>query len=247
MKALKTEDLLDAWEQGQSRPPVQRVLILLAAAFPEIRPHDLVRMSIGERDSRLLRLREHLFGQHLQNSATCPKCRKPVEWENRTTEFLVDDNKGDADNSNEFELDTDGYQLRFVLPNSLDVAAAIMSDDAETAERILLARCLTKIESSGSPCEVQQLPESVIRTLSQRIESLDPQADIRIDLTCPECSLVWDIRFDIASYLWAEVNDWAQRMLRVVSRLAIAYGWSEREILGLSPLRRQLYLGMLEQ
>jgi len=43
-----------------------------------------------------------------------------------------------------------------------------------------------------------------------------------------------------------EVNEWAERQLQTVHKLARAYGWTEREILNLSPVRRQLYLGMIE-
>ncbi|MEA1978379.1 MAG: phage baseplate protein, partial [Chloroflexota bacterium] len=66
-------------------------------------------------------------------------------------------------------------------------------------------------------------------------------------LTCPECSHQWEVLFDIASFLWTEINNWAERTLRTVHQLASAYGWAEREILNLSPVRRQLYLGMVNR
>ncbi len=37
----------------------------------------------------------------------------------------------------------------------------------------------------------------------------------------------------------------AKRLLSEVHALASAYGWSEREILGLSVARREFYLGMV--
>ena len=94
---------------------------------------------------------------------------------------------------------------------------------------------------------IDLLPESVIQALNRRIEELDPQAEVRINLCCPVCSYRWEVFFDIASFLWAEINEWAVRMLQTVHKLARAYGWSEREILNLSPVRRQLYLGMVGQ
>ena len=104
---------------------------------------------------------------------------------------------------------------------------------------------MLQIEHSGSSCSVDQLPKPIIEKLNQQIEALDPQAEIRINLSCPDCSHHWDVLFDIASFLWIEINDWAERMLQTVHKLAKAYGWSEREVLNLSPVRRQLYLGML--
>jgi hypothetical protein len=47
------------------------------------------------------------------------------------------------------------------------------------------------------------------------------------------------------SYLWSELEEWAHRVLVDIHTLAGAYGWSERQILALSPVRRQLYVDMV--
>jgi hypothetical protein len=41
------------------------------------------------------------------------------------------------------------------------------------------------------------------------------------------------------------VEDWASRLLLEVHALASVYGWSERDVLNLSPRRRRLYLDMV--
>ena len=51
--------------------------------------------------------------------------------------------------------------------------------------------------------------------------------------------------FDIGAFFWSEIDAWAGRILQQVHVLASAYGWSERDVLALSPVRRQLYLGMV--
>ena len=244
MRNLSAIDMLNVWEQGLNQPLLQRALILLAAACPEIQPDILAQLSIGQRDARLLQLREHLFGPYLINTADCPSCSERIEWESRVADFLIPRSESNAV-TNEFEIDVDDYSLRFRLPNSLDIAAVANSEDPDQAQLHLLSRCLLKVEHSGASCSVDHLPDSVIQKLSQRIETLDPQAEIRINLNCPECSHNWDVLFDIASFLWVEINDWAKQMLQTVHKLAVGYGWSEREILNLSSVRRQLYLGML--
>jgi hypothetical protein len=47
------------------------------------------------------------------------------------------------------------------------------------------------------------------------------------------------------SFFWNEIEAWACRVLHDVHTLAGAYGWSEREVLRLSPTRRQMYLEMV--
>ena len=65
MRALSAPELLSVWERGQAQPPVQRTLTLLAAACPGILPDALAELSIGQRDARLLTLREWTFGPQL--------------------------------------------------------------------------------------------------------------------------------------------------------------------------------------
>jgi hypothetical protein len=244
MKPLEARDLLSAWEKGLNQASLQRPLVLLAAAFPGISPDTLVKMSVGQRDRGLLQMRECLFGQKLQNTAVCPQCTERLEWENQVADFLLPPHENTTTDQ-EFELDSGEYSLLFRLPNSLDIDRVAGDANTETAQQILLSRCLLKASRSGAVCELQQLPDSAIQQLTDRIEALDSQADIQIELDCPACSHRWVVLFDIANFLWKEVNAWAEQMLQTVYRLAAAYGWSEREILSISPVRRQLYLGLI--
>lgn len=260
MKVLNADELLTVWEQGLHQPLLRRALILLAAAFPEIPADRLSYLSIGQRDGLLMQLRECLFGQTLLNTAVCPECNERIEWQNNLSDFLLSSDQ-DPTPHDPFELDSGGFQLLFRLPNSLDVAAVINSHQIKdpqldqsyfSSESLLLSqqlqllsRCLLQIEREGSGCEFEELPDAVLQTLTDQLEVLDPQADIRLNLTCPECAHTWMVLFDIASFLWAELNEWAERMLQTVYQLAAGYGWSEQEILRLSPVRRQLYLGLL--
>ena len=89
------------------------------------------------------------------------------------------------------------------------------------------------------------LPDSAEELVLQVLDELDPQADVRLNLICPSCGHGWHALFDIATYFWREIDDWAQRTLRDVHTLAMAYGWREADILGLSAWRRQAYLQMV--
>ena len=82
----------------------------------------------------------------------------------------------------------------------------------------------------------------MLDALTEAMAEADPQSHLELALSCPSCQLDWQSVFDIASYLWSEIETWALRILSEVHILASAYGWRETEILALSPLRRQLYL-----
>jgi hypothetical protein len=89
-----------------------------------------------------------------------------------------------------------------------------------------------------------RLPTSDDLLAGDAMAQHDPDADVRITLACPACGDRSQAHFDIVSYLWSELDDWAQRVLADVHVLARAYGWSEDAILALSPSRRQIYLEM---
>ncbi|MBP8536574.1 hypothetical protein [Streptomyces sp. MK37H] len=118
---------------------------------------------------------------------------------------------------------------------------------AARARRALLARCIVSVHRSGRPVPADrlpaaELPEPVQRRLAEAAERADPAADVTLNVACPECGEATRAELDIASYLWAELDHWARDLLLDVHLLATAYGWSEPQILALSPLRRRYYL-----
>ena len=108
-----------------------------------------------------------------------------------------------------------------------------------------MRRCETETRLNGTSSPDDCLPEGVAIAVSDRMAELDAQGDIQLSLTCPKCERVWTAPLDIVSYLWSEIHAWAGRTLRDVHALASVYGWTEGEILALSPGRRQAYLEMI--
>ncbi len=230
MTDLTQVALLTAWERGTGQPAGRRALGLLMTAAED---DDLESLSIGERDAGLLTLRERLFGPAVAAVASCPRC-----GERQELAFVVDDIRVPRpDPPPDLALALDGYDVRFRLPTGVDLDALAGEDDVDSAAELLLDRCLV-----ATACGAGELPGSVIAAVAELMAEADPQADIRLTLWCDACDHEWSAPFDIADFLWSEVDAWAWRLLGEVHRLAQAYGWSERDVLALSPLRRQVYL-----
>lgn len=242
MRALSAMELLRVWEQGMAQPPAQRALALLTLACADIAPAQLARLSIGRRDERLLTLREWAFGPRLQSVADCPRCGGKLD-----VEFDVSDIRaGPAPEPvEELSLTAAGHEVRFRLPNSTDLACLSAEEDISTNQARLFERCVLAARRDGQELAAKQLPESIISTVMERMAQSDPQADVQLELTCPSCQHRWLAAFDIGSFFWSEINAWAARLLREIHILASAYGWSEAEILSVSPWRRQAYLEMV--
>jgi hypothetical protein len=89
------------------------------------------------------------------------------------------------------------------------------------------------------------MPEPVLDALSRHMETLDPGASVSFALDCPQCATHWQAPLDVGEMLWQKVRAAAERVLLDIDMLARAYGWTEREVLRLSPLRRAAYLQMV--
>lgn len=239
MQRLTPAALLAVWERGLTQTITARALMLLAAAFPETSPAVLAAMSIGRRDALLLQLRARLFGDQLAGAASCPKCSERLEFNFTAAEIFVWRETPEHESQT---LAAGGFELEFRLPTSLDLMALSRCIDPQAARAKLLQRCLFSAKQNGATRTLPQLPEDVLAGLAARMAELDPQAEIKFSLACAACGQKWQALFDIAHFLWAEIHSWAPRLLRDVHLLAAAYGWSETDILQLSPLRRQFYL-----
>jgi hypothetical protein len=213
MYAIEASHLAEAWEHGQSQHPLHRALTLLRVAEPELSLDDLAVLSIGERDRRLVALRRRLFGPRFEAVASCPGCSEKLDLD-----FTSD------------QLPSEPPRQGVRLPNTADLLA-VANDPPERRAAALLAIC------SGTELSPEEAAET-----ERRMAEGDPMANVELRLVCPSCEHEWTALFDIASFLWTELNDWIVRLFNEVHTLARAYGWSEADILGMSARRRQVYL-----
>ncbi|MEO8659577.1 MAG: phage baseplate protein [Bryobacteraceae bacterium] len=228
---LNAATLLATWEAASAQTNLLRPLALLSAVWPEYPAEEWAARPVGQRDAFLLRLREAWFGPLIETTATCPSCGEILEVNFRTTDVLAD-----SAPAARLEVVCDGHHVHFRLPTTEYLLRATALPPLEARQR-LLQRCVENLAS---------LPSSAIDAALRAMAEADPQADVQIALRCPHCTNAWSLAFDIVSHLWAEVDEWAMRLLHDVHRLARTYGWNEQEILTLSARRRRMYLDLIE-
>ena len=238
MPGLSAAEMLDLWERTARLPPVDRAVALAVAAEPTSNVESISRLPVGRRDARLLRLRTDLAGDILDAIAACPACAEQVE-------FAVDAQTLSAlgiDAVAASPLEIDGYRVAWRPPDSRDVAAAAAAGSAEEAEQVLLTRCVTVAAGPGGDLPAEALPERIREAVSSAMAAADPLAELLVGLSCPACDMAFEAELDIASFVWAEVNGRAHRVLREVAALARAFGWTEDQTLALTDERRASYL-----
>jgi hypothetical protein len=243
MRALSAAEFLDVCEHGTARSPAQRALVLLAFVCSETPVEQLGQLSAGQRDAQLLALREQTFGSQLASLTTCPACAEQLQFQVNAADIRA---TSKAELETPLQITHADYAVEFRLPTSLDLASLDPAADLETNRRRLWQQCVTAARRGGREVTTAELPEDVEAAIAQRMAEADPQANVQFALDCPKCRHTWQAPLDIVSYFWAEIDAWADRLLREVHSLAAVYGWREAEVLALSPWRRQAYLELIE-
>lgn len=220
--------LLDGWDayRSESMPMRAAALAALATGVPL---RTAVRWPIAQRDRALFDLRAQLFGDDLEGVTNCPSCAERLELRLSIGAIRPAATPSRAARWRLVRLGRARVQWR--LPDTEDLIAA--GEAATTAEMraSLLARCIRSDDPGLREQVAARLPAE--------------PTDVHFDLSCPACAHRWQSPFDIAAFVWREVDDWAQRTLEEIHVIAASYGWSENEILGLSVRRREAYVGMI--
>lgn len=243
MSGLPAAVTLDLWEGAEGLRPVERALALAFAAGPPTDANALAALPLGRRDARLLRLRCVLAGERLEATAACPSCGEVVEFAADAGALLA---CHEAPPPAE-PVELDGFVVRWRPPDSRDVAAAGEAGDEAAAERVLLARCVTSATGPNGVVEGPALPAAVRRAVAEAMAAADPLAEVLVDVACPACEGAFVADLDVAGFVWAEIREEARRLLHEVDVLARAYGWTEDDVVALSPRRRAAYLRLARE
>lgn len=240
--------LLATWEAGLARRGPARAHLLHRAARPQADDETLAALPVGAREADLFALRRALFGERMQVRLECATCDEAMEFDLDAGDF-AERSAGHAAGmpGAALRVASDGWEVGFRPPTAADLTAAgDGAANADQARLALLRRCVLSVARDGTELPVAAavgvLPDTVRRALAEAARQADPDADITLSVTCPACGETTRAELDIASYLWTELDTWARDVLLDVHLLASAYGWTEPEILALSPLRRRYYL-----
>lgn len=255
MRPLSAATIVRLWEEGATLRPFERAAALLVLATPELSEEERGTLTIGERDARIMALRALTLGPQLDCFAECPRCRERLQFALPAAEMIQAGQAGSAPSapsSQEHVHSWRAYRVRYRPVTTADLAAVLRSpgSDAGDAEPIgdaLLARCLLSVRRNGVSVDVgaKPLPNTLVRTLVERLGTADPGAETLLSLACPACTFRWQSVLDVATFFWEELASRARRLLREVHTLARAYGWREAEILALPGRRRQSYLELV--
>jgi hypothetical protein len=237
---------------------------MLMAAVPGADWRELAELPLGQRQAHLLSVREKTFGSLLEVFVECPGCEAELEFEIDTTVERQAEAAEPSPNAT-FALEVGEFDLELRLANTADLLALELAGrvgqagqvgqvgqvgqagetSVETVRRELFSRCALEVRRRGDLVEASCVPDEVIALAAEEMSARDPQAESLRSLECPMCSHQWQAVFEIVDYLWREIEVDVRRLFREIDLLARTYGWSEDQILALSPFRRRCYMELI--
>lgn len=233
MTTVTAEELLSAWEQGARLRATDRAPALLGVLDPYCRVDEL---SVGQCDALLFVLRSRVFGDLIDAVATCPACGESVELEFSVSSLAP----GVGEPAAEVSAQAGGARVEARTMLNRDLRALARLGEHVT-DRDIVAQCLLGAWGpSGEQVTVGELSDELITASMDALADADPAANVLLSITCP-CGAAWTDQFDIRTFLWSEMDTWVTQVMHDVHHLASVYGWTESEILQLSPWRRDWY------
>jgi hypothetical protein len=223
-------------EEASGLSPARRTTALLTRCLVRLGPNEppaaehVRALTAGDREALLLHLHRLAYGERLDCLLSCPQpeCGEQLDLELRVGDLLLAPYEHAAP-----EHEVDGMRIRLPTGADLEAAADQAPDGLDAAARVLLERCVLE----GSP------DDSVDDVLAE----LDPQADLRLDMTCPACGHGFSVAFDAGDFLARELARDADALLREIHVLALHYHWPESELRTMPPRRRRRYLAVLSE
>ena len=248
LRAIGDADEMQLLEEDVA-PPASRATELLERCLvgDDVSARSL---TVGDREAVLLQLRRASIGDGVDCILRCTddSCGEYLELHISTEDILVAPYPVVQQTySAVFDLDGRCHVIEYRLACGTDLIAAAKTAvaDPHRGAAEILRRCVTTVSVDDRAIDVDDLDPRAVARISEDMAAQDPQAEIQLEATCPACGQHFSVLFDTASYLLAELEARAWRLLSEVHLLALHYHWSEKDILAMPAKRRERYLDLI--
>jgi hypothetical protein len=225
---------LALWEALASTTSVARGASVLVALGAADGLADAVRMPLATAARAALGELRERAGPQVQTVLMCPGCGAVLDVPLVLDDLLVATgglSEGAAANC----VTVDGVVVRG--PTTEDLLVALASSDPSAALR---DRCVTW----PAGIDATTLDPAVRDRALAAAEELAGASALAVRLDCPDCGGAVTAEVDTVALLADRVADEVRDLLSDVAELAMAFGWSEDDVLRLSDARRRAYLDL---
>jgi hypothetical protein len=204
---------------------------------------ELVRqLTVGDRIALMLGIRRMAFGDKLNCTLSCPMCKELMSMDLSVSKFL---SPSMQEPRSEYSVNVGDFLLKMRPLTGADLESLFVNDiRSSSREKERLARsCII----SSDPPLPDSLNDDFIAMLSSKLEEVDPQSDIVLNLACPSCRESFQTQFNAEDFVFREIDSRLNLLETEVHWIAFAYHWSEESILSLSLKSRKRYVDLIHR
>ena len=186
-----------------------------------------------DRDRILASLYISIYGPKVESTVPCEECNELFDLD-----FSLVDLLNHYQPEPVLQLKDSGYQLEsgsiFRFPTGED-ELLLSGIHQNVAEFFLISRCIVKGDPGKDGATVQT-----------KMAEIAPILNVEMKATCPTCSHVHDVQFDIQSFLLTKLKQQRPQLIQEIHCIARNYHWSQESILALSRNLRKQYASLIE-
>lgn len=211
--------------------------LLVETPGAAVGPADIWALTLSDRDLILAAVYSSAFGDDVESVVTCQACKRAFEVGFSLEQLVL--SLQDGTDPEIQGPDPDGiYTLhdgrRFRLPTAEDERAVAGVDPARAVAELLVR------------CVIDGQPSENLDALQAAMDRVGPILTLDVPARCALCNVEQSVHFDLPSYLDSALRKERPLLAREVHRLATAYHWSLREILGMLRSQRRIFVGLAE-
>jgi hypothetical protein len=200
-------------------------------------------MLVGDREYVVMKIRQITWGSTVNAVLRCPseECNKPMDVTMSLHDMAAEPRPVTSRHFRIRLLSVPSTEIEFRLPTGADQEVLTGFEEGR-AVCTLLARCTGLSEST-----MEAFPEAARREIEEHMEKLAPQADIELEVTCPECGRLFSGQAGWPAHCLFEMVSQSAMLERDIHFLAWHYHWSESEVLTMTRAKRRRYIDLIEQ
>lgn len=198
---------------------------------------ELMAWPVSRRLQGLLAVTIATRGEHWVLTARCdaPSCGAPMDLP-----LGLDSFRRAADPARFDCTLPDGRTVNVSVPTGADQMAWLAAGSSEPGE---IAARLVDQESA----DAAELSPEALAAIEEALEEADPLTTLSIETACPECGAAVSAPLDLERCCLGMLAAEQPRLIDDVHTLAMAYHWSEAQILAIPPERRRQYLERIDR
>lgn len=234
------EEMIESWGRpafARSMALLERALTLEGEAKSD-RVHDVTGLTMGDVTALVLQLRRLTFGDVIQCVITCPSCTQEMSVDLAVGRLLLEPAREPATTCT---VTADGHTVSLRPVTGEDLLRLRYRGDEMGSPEEVVKSCVVSCE----PPLPEKMSDELLAKVGSALSELDPQADLVLDLTCPNCKHRFGAPFFPEDFFLREIDARRSQFEMEVHWLALNYHWSEEAILSLPISRRKRYVELI--